>query len=166
MNRVNRGEWVFEGRNRERVTFKLQNDSVPAKLQKSQQRFCYVHLSSATTHTFLWHHFKWEMQKNKTKKKQNGTICWSDMISGNKSNKKIEQKIIELFKLFWFFFLSSSYMSSISCACHIMKLVRDSFHLKSKSVYGRCESWPSCFSNGRGKKRKREKNQTKKTEEI
>lgn len=55
-------------------------------------------------------------------------------------------------------------MSSISCACHIMKLARDSFRLKSESVYGRSESWPTCFLNARGKKKK--KKQIKQKEEV
>lgn len=52
-------------------------------------------------------------------------------------------------------------MSSISCACHIMKLARDSFRLKSESVYGRSESWPTCFLNAGGKKKKEEKKANK-----
>lgn len=57
-------------------------------------------------------------------------------------------------------------MSSISCACHIMKLARDSFRLKSKSVYGRSESWPTCFSNVGGKKKEKERKKKLKTEEV
>lgn len=94
--------------------------------------------------------------------KPNETAHYESGLGGGKKLfkiQKIEQKIIKLFKLFrfFFFFLSSSYMSSISCACHIMKLARDSFRLKSESVYGRSESWPTCFLNAGGKKKKTNK---------
>lgn len=47
-----------------------------------------------------------------------------------------------------------------------MKLVRDSFRLKSESVYGRSESWPTCFSNAGGKKKKKDNKKQNKTEEV
>lgn len=69
------GEWLrrrvglWGEKNRESLSNYKMTGSFPAKLQKSQQRFCVMYICRLSLHTALWHHFEWEMQnkQNQTK---------------------------------------------------------------------------------------------------
>lgn len=55
-------------------------------------------------------------------------------------------------KLFFFQMIFFLNMSSSSCACHIMKLVRSFFLKSQQSSYGWFLSWPTCFQTLKAKK--------------